>query len=91
MKILLVVLVILTIGLQYRLWTGQGSLAHVHQLEKQIIKQRAENERLKERNRMLAAEVEALKNGTDAIEAAAREELGLIKDGETFYKIVEKE
>ena len=91
MKIFVAILFIIVIFLQTRLWIGQGSLAHVHRLEKEITKQEAENERLKERNRILAAEVAALKNGTEAIEAAARAELGLVKENETFYKIVDKE
>ena len=90
MKILIIVLVVMLTFLQYRLWVGDGSLAQIHQLKQQIKKQEAENTRLKERNKMLSLEVDALKNGFDAVEAKARSELGLIKDGETFYKVVDK-
>lgn len=89
MKVLLIVFLILFVGLQYRLWVGEGSLAHRHELEKKIEQQQAENEVLRERNRILGLEVEALKNGLDAVEERAREEMGMIREGETFFMIVE--
>ena len=89
MKIILVILTLLLIGLQYRLWIGEGSLAHRHELQQKIAQQQAENAVLRERNRVLALEVDALKNGLEAVEERAREEMGMIKEGETFYMIVE--
>lgn len=90
MKILIAVLVTIILGLQYRLWIGEGSIAHVVQLQGQIKKQQAENDRLRERNRLLAAEVESLKVGTDGIEERARTQMGMIKKGETFFMIVDE-
>ncbi len=90
MKVLILVLLVMVIGLQYRLWVGEGSLAHVVRLNKQIEKQQAENDRLVERNRLLAAEVDALKQGTDGIEERARNQMGMIKEGETFFMIVDE-
>ncbi|MFR0309295.1 septum formation initiator family protein, partial [Escherichia coli] len=52
---LFVVLLLLLGGLQYRLWVGEGSLAQVNSLNKQIADQQGENERLLERNRILEA------------------------------------
>lgn len=89
MKWLMTVLIVVLVALQYRLWVGDGSIAHVVRLQQEISKQRAENERLRERNRLLAAEVNALKNGYDAIEERARTDMGMIKEGETFFMIVE--
>ncbi|VUD51927.1 Cell division protein FtsB [Thalassocella blandensis] len=91
MKVLVTILIIIVVALQYRLWIGDGSIAHVVRLKDQIEKQQAENQRLKERNRLLAAEVESLKNGTDGIEARARSQMGMIKEGETFFMIVDEE
>ena len=91
MKILIFVLVIVFLGLQYRLWVGEGSYANVVRLQNEINAQQAENARLVERNRLLAAEVEALKNGKDAVEAQARYELGLVKEGETLFLFVDDE
>lgn len=89
MKVAIFILVILLLGLQYRLWFGEGSVAHRVELEKKIEQQQAENDILRERNRILAIEVEALKNGLDAIEERAREQMGMVKEGETFFMIVE--
>ena len=89
MKWLIVSLVIVLLGLQYRLWVGEGSLADVVRLNQEIDAQALENDRLKERNRVLATEVESLKSGLDAVEERAREDLGMIKPGETFFMVVE--
>ena len=90
MKILLCGIVVLLTLLQIRLWTGEGSLADVVRLKANIQQQQSENERLKERNRLLAAEVSALKNGTEGIEERARTQMGMIKEGETFFMIVDQ-
>ena len=89
MKWLIAILFLLLVGLQYRLWIGEGSLAQRSQLQKKIEQYQAENDALRERNRVLALEVEALKTGLDAIEERAREQMGMVKSGETFYMIVE--
>mgnify|MGYP001031663837 CR=1 FL=1 len=83
------ILIALLLGLQYKLWVGEGSLAEIWSLYQAGEVQRDENARLKERNAALEAEVQDLKKGLDAIEERARSELGMIKDGETFYQIVE--
>jgi cell division protein FtsB len=90
MRWLLWLLVGLLVLLQYRLWVGDGSLAEVWGLYRQVEDQREENTRLRERNQALEAEVTDLKQGLAAIEERAREELGMIKDGETFYQIIEE-
>ncbi|HBN9934298.1 TPA: cell division protein FtsB [Pseudomonas aeruginosa] len=84
---LFVVLILALAGLQYRLWVGDGSLAQVRDLQKQIADQHGENERLLERNRILEAEVAELKKGTETVEGRARHELGMVKDGETLYQL----
>ena len=89
MKLLTVIMVFLLFLLQYRLWTGNGSLVEVNLLKDEIEKIKNENENLKERNLSLTAEVFDLKQGHEAIEEIARSEMGLIKDGETFYQIID--
>lgn len=91
MRILQGLLLVIILGLQIRLWTGPGSLAEISRLDESISAQAAENATLQSRNQALLTEVEALKTGTDAIEEMAREDLGLIKAGETYYLIVEPE
>ena len=89
MRIITGILVLLFVLLQYDLWVGEGSLATAWRLRQDVEKQQQENNRLKERNASLAAEVVDLKQGQDAIEERARNELGMIKEGETFIQVVE--
>lgn len=88
LRLLLAVLVVLFILLQYRLWFGEGSLAEVFNLERELARQRAQTEALEARNRALRAEVESLRNDDDAMEARARRELGLIREGETYFQLI---
>ncbi len=76
-------------GLQVRLWIGDSSLAHVSGLRIEVDKQIAKNERKQSRNEILKAEIIDLRDGLDAIEAKARSELGFIKEGETFFLLLE--
>ena len=89
MRWLLGILILLLLLLQYRLWVGEGSLAEVVSLQQEIARQRAELSRLEARNRALQAEVADLKDGLDALEERARSELGMIKQGEVFYQVIE--
>lgn len=82
-------LIALLIGLQAKLWFGQGGRPEVARLQARVAAQRAENAALHKRNDALAADVEDLKSGTEAIEERARSELGMIKPGEVFYQVVE--
>jgi cell division protein FtsB len=86
---LFVVLLLLLGGLQYRLWVGEGRLAQVNSLNKQIAEQQVENDRLLERNRILEAEVRELKQGMETVEERARQELGMVKEGETLFQLIE--
>lgn len=83
------ILVILLVALQIKVWTGQGGMREVWALEGRVAAQAKENEGLRARNDALSADVADLKQGTEAVEERARAELGLIKPGETFYQVVE--
>lgn len=74
--------------LQFKLWVGDGSLAEVRYLENQIEQQSQENQALLERNERLQAEVHDLKSGKEALEERARNELGMVRKGETFFYLV---
>lgn len=89
MNKLLLLLVLLLLYLQYQLWIGDGSLQDVWELHQEVELQRQENIELRERNAALEAEVTDLQQGLDAIEEHAREDLGMVKEGETFYQVVE--
>ena len=88
MKILVVILILLLIGLQYKLWFGDGSLSEVVQLTKELEIQKQRLLELEERNRILEAQVLDLQNGLDAFEEKARNDLGMIKEGETFIQLI---
>ncbi|MEO8778147.1 MAG: cell division protein FtsB [Rhodanobacter sp.] len=83
-------LLCLLVGLQFKLWFGNGSMQEVDSLRISVRKQADDNSRLLKRNQALAADVHDLKHGDQAVEARARTELGLIKPGEVFYQVVDQ-
>jgi cell division protein FtsB len=91
MKSVLAILLLVLVLLQVRLWIGAGSMAEISRLEDEIAEQTEDNAKLEGRNSSLMEEVGDLRNGLDSIEERARNELGLIRQGETFYLIVEEE
>jgi len=91
LRILLVLLLVLLAWLQYRLWFGDGGQRDVAALKARVEAQATDNAGLQQRNDALAAEVEDLKSGEAAVEERARNELGMIKPGETFYRVVESD
>ena len=84
-------LALLILLLQYPLWLGKGSWLRVWELERQVEGQQVANEALAMRNAKLAAEVNDLKQGFDAIEERARYELGMVKRNEVFFQVIEGE
>ncbi len=89
MKILSLVLTVLIILLQYPLWLGKGGWFKVREVDQQITAQHETNRKLQARNTALDAEVRDLKQGYDAIEERARSELGMIKQDEIFFHMLE--
>ena len=89
-KIHIWVLIIVLILLQYRLWLGQdGSIPQWLQAQHAVKNQKIENAELRARNAQLAAEVEDLKSGLDALEERARSQMGMIKPDETYFQLIE--
>ena len=76
--------------LQYPLWLGKGSWLRVWDLNRQVALQQDKNAALKARNDTLEAEVRDLKSGQAAIEERARSELGMIKQDEVFYQVIDQ-
>lgn len=89
LRAIVLLLVVLLGWLQYRLWFGDGGQREVAALQQDVARQEAENARLRQRNDALAAEVQDLKSGEAAVEERARSELGMIRPGETFYRVVD--
>jgi cell division protein FtsB len=89
MRLLVALLVALLALVQYRLWLSEEGYRGVWRLDEALETQTDENERLAERNRALAAEVENLKSGLDAAEEIARGELGMVRRGETLFQVAD--
>jgi cell division protein FtsB len=90
MKVFIVILSVVFVLLQYKLWFGDGNMREVWALRDAIEQQKTENRQLAERNAALEAEVQDLKQGLEAVEERARSELGMIKKDETFFQIIER-
>lgn len=89
MRALVVALAVLLLLLQYSMWFGRGGVRDVASLKDQIAAQEAENAKLDARNNALLAEVMDLKQGMDAIEEIARSEMGMVRQGEVFFQVLE--
>ena len=91
MKILAIVLFILLVWLQYKIWLQDGGIPEVLQLQQEVENVKTEVDKLEERNASLDAEVQDLKKGLDAIEERARSEMGMIKEGEVYYQVIDSD
>jgi len=85
------VLLALLIWLQYKIWLQDGGVPEVLQLQQEVEQVKGEVQQLQERNASLDAEVKDLKKGLDAIEERARSEMGMIKEGEVYYQVIDPE
>lgn len=88
MKVIATILVVLLLYLQFKLWVGDGGIPDVMHVQNEVDIAKTSEKKLQERNQALAAEVHDLKQGLEAIEERARNELGMIKTDETFYQII---
>jgi cell division protein FtsB len=86
-RFVIVVLGLALLALQYRLWLADDGFRATWSLQRSVESQAAENEGLAARNERLAAEVRDLKQGLEAVEEIARNDLGMIVEGETFYQV----
>jgi cell division protein FtsB len=91
MRVFTAILLILLVLLQYRLWFGRNSVPDYLVLKESVTHQQDANNKLKQRNKLLFADTDDLKIGLEAIEERARNELGMIKENETFFRLIPKE
>ena len=89
MRYLAIGFVVLIAAIQAPLWFGKGGWLRVWELRQEVQTAQAKNENLRARNAALEAEVRDLKTGHEAVEERARSELGMIKQDEVFYQLVE--
>jgi len=90
MRILTIVFAALIVLLQYPLWLGKGGWLRVWEIDRQVKVQKEGNDKLRARNDALDAEVRDLKQGYEAVEERARYELGMIRQDEIFFHVMEK-
>lgn len=90
MRAIIIILLIFLALLQHRLWFGKNSVPDYLALENDVTRQRADNDKLIQRNKVLYADTDDLKSGVEGIEERARNELGMIKKNEVFFRIVPK-
>lgn len=90
-KLIIVVLLSIFTLLQYRLWFGKNSIADYREMQAQVDTLAKQNANLKQRNGLLKADIKDLQLGLESMEERARNELGMIKEGETFYRILPQE
>jgi len=88
MRVFTLLLFITLSLLQYRLWFGKNSVPDYLSLQKDVSHQKIANTKLQQRNKLLYADTDDLKLGTEAIEERARNELGMIKENETFFRLI---
>ena len=88
-RFFIIILIVFFLMIQFDIWLKDDGFYRVKELEQMIDSEVEENERLKIRNKQLEREIEELKSGTESIEEKARTDLGMIKEGEEFYLIVE--
>ena len=89
MRFVTLILLLLIALIQNPLWFGKGGWLRVHELATQVDAQRETNIKLAARNAVLEAEVRDLKQGYEAIEERARYELGMVKDDEVFFQLLQ--
>lgn len=83
-----IALILLLLFLQYRLWFDSGGIIDLQRLKKELASKTQENNQLKSRNDDLIKQIQSLQANDDAVESRARQELGMIKKGETYYQVL---
>ncbi|WP_084493577.1 cell division protein FtsB [Brackiella oedipodis] len=88
MRLLLLILLLACLAIQYPLWLGTGGYGRVDELKQQLAQAKQTNIDLTLRNNAMQAEIEDLKNGTQALEEKARGQLNLVKKNEVLVQIL---
>lgn len=89
MPTVLAILFFTLVGLQYKLWFGEGNITQWKQLEKKLEAHKQENEKMASKNNAMQADILELKRGDQALEEQARYELGMVKQNEVYYHFVD--
>lgn len=88
MRILTFIMVLIVLALQYRVWFGEYGVRDIRNLKQEVARQQEANTTVAQRNQLMYADIEDLRNAHEAVEERARNELGLVREGETFFRII---
>lgn len=88
MRYLFAVLIALFVMLQYKLWFSTEGLAQTMQLKSIVAQQQAANQQLLQSNQHLSSAIQQLQSNQAGVETLARQNLGMIKNDETYYQFV---
>jgi len=88
MRVMATILFVLVLLLQGQLWFGTHGLFQLWSMQKTVDQGQQRNNELRARNETLHAQVQELKDGKETLEDRARSQLGFIKEGETFYRVI---
>jgi cell division protein FtsB len=90
-KIAFILAMALAIGFIGYTLIGPGSGGNQAQMQTELDRIVKENQDLREENRRLTLEVDALKRRPDYLEKVSRDELGLVKKGEVVIHLKDQE
>ncbi|MCG7499079.1 cell division protein FtsB [Vibrio sp. Of7-15] len=88
MRLFALMLLVILGWLQFTFWFGKNGFGEYTNVQKDVEIQKQVNSGLKKRNDQMYAEIHDLKQGLEAIEERARHELGMVKEGETFFRVI---
>ncbi|MCV2348424.1 septum formation initiator family protein [Paucibacter sp. Y2R2-4] len=87
MKTISLLLVAFLLAVQAQLWLGKGGLPRGVQLRAELAQVESENDKARQRNAQLEAELRDLREGLEMVEEKARYELGMIKPDEIYVQV----
>ncbi|CCQ09561.1 Cell division protein DivIC (FtsB), stabilizes FtsL against RasP cleavage [Pseudoalteromonas luteoviolacea B = ATCC 29581] len=88
MRLFQLILLCLAGYIQYNLWFGHNGMQDYNRIKHAVVEHKETNAQLQKRNRVMKSDIEDLKLGLEGVEERARHELGLIKQNETFIRVL---
>lgn len=86
MRWIFALLLSLFLALQYELWFGNRGLVSSHRLTQKTNVVERKTQEIAHENALLTDKIKRVKTSKKLVESYARRDLGMIKDGEVFYR-----